>query len=262
LRVVHNFGGPYIDLYSHLGHQEFAGQLFYLERKRIFEDGIGREVVTLWRIEGNALQAVQEFENYVSGNREPVENYLAVFQNRLFIFAEDRLWVTEDGRELTDALAHLDSPKITPVQDFGGALVSTDRELLVRASSFATGTELWRITSAQPGDANGDGRFDSSDLVKVFQSGKYATADEAGWGEGDWNADGLFDSADLVAAFQHGGYERGAEAMPLMAAAVDEAILRIHAASLCDDDHFARLLSHRPGCATLRSPQSTAASIA
>jgi hypothetical protein len=41
-----------------------------------------------------------------------------------------------------------------------------------------------------------------------------------------------------------------------------EAILQIRAASLCDDDRLARLLSHRPGCPTLRRKQSTPASAA
>ena len=37
-----------------------------------------------------------------------------------------------------------------------------------------------------------------------------------------------------------------------------EAILQIRAASLCDDDRLARLLSRRPGCPTIRRPQATA----
>ncbi len=58
------------------------------------------------------------------------------------------------------------------------------------------------------GDANLDGIFDSSDLVLVFQSGKYedAAATDATFADGDWNEDGLFDSTDLVLAFQSGAY--------------------------------------------------------
>ena len=29
------------------------------------------------------------------------------------------------------------------------------------------------------------------------------------WSEGDWNGDGVFDSSDMVAAFADGGYEQG-----------------------------------------------------
>ena len=58
------------------------------------------------------------------------------------------------------------------------------------------------------GDANFDGRFNSTDLVEVFQIGKYEddTPGNAGWAEGDWNGDGDFTSSDLVMAFQDGGY--------------------------------------------------------
>ena len=59
------------------------------------------------------------------------------------------------------------------------------------------------------GDANLDGRFDSSDMVLIFQAGEYedSTADNSTWSEGDWNCDGDFNSADLVLAFQFGSYE-------------------------------------------------------
>jgi hypothetical protein len=59
------------------------------------------------------------------------------------------------------------------------------------------------------GDANFDGLFDSSDLVRVFQGGKYENPrlGAATWTEGDWNGDGGFDSSDLVLAFQTGLYE-------------------------------------------------------
>ena len=29
------------------------------------------------------------------------------------------------------------------------------------------------------------------------------------WSEGDWNGDGIFDSSDMVTAFADGGYEQG-----------------------------------------------------
>ena len=55
------------------------------------------------------------------------------------------------------------------------------------------------------GDVNFDGRFDSSDLVAVFQRGKYNVSQltrDATWSEGDWDGDHDFDFDDLVAAFQ------------------------------------------------------------
>ena len=65
------------------------------------------------------------------------------------------------------------------------------------------------ILKTSIGDANLDGVFGSSDMVKVFIAGKYETGQEAGWGEGDWNSDGRFNTRDLVAAFQDGGYDQG-----------------------------------------------------
>ncbi|MEZ6119974.1 MAG: FG-GAP-like repeat-containing protein [Pirellulaceae bacterium] len=58
------------------------------------------------------------------------------------------------------------------------------------------------------GDANLDGRFDSSDLVAIFQAGEFedGTAGNSNWSEGDWNGDGEFDTSDLVWAFQFGVY--------------------------------------------------------
>ena len=70
------------------------------------------------------------------------------------------------------------------------------------------------------GDVNCDGRFTSSDLVKVFVAGKYETStpDDAVWTTGDWNGDGDFNSSDMVVAFVDGGYEKGPK--PAISAAV------------------------------------------
>lgn len=63
---------------------------------------------------------------------------------------------------------------------------------------------------AIPGDANEDGIFDSADLVRVLQAGKYddSIMGNSTWGEGDWNGDGEFDRHDLVLALQFGTYRR------------------------------------------------------
>lgn len=66
------------------------------------------------------------------------------------------------------------------------------------------------------GDADLDGRFESSDLVEVFQSGLYEDGIDgnAGWKSGDWDGDGDFGSGDLVLAFQDGGFEAGPRQQP------------------------------------------------
>ncbi|MCA9212200.1 MAG: hypothetical protein KDB27_03970 [Planctomycetales bacterium] len=73
-------------------------------------------------------------------------------------------------------------------------------------------------------NSNDDGLFDSSDLVKVFQAGKYEDdlSRAASFDEGDWNQDGFFDSSDLVLAFQSGHYLAAANPIAeQIAAAID-----------------------------------------
>ncbi len=76
-------------------------------------------------------------------------------------------------------------------------------------------TVTWREARLL-GDVNSDDVFNSSDLVSVFQAGKFETGSAAIWEEGDWNGDGLFDSGDLVAAFR-GGHYVGEAARPARA---------------------------------------------
>ena len=74
----------------------------------------------------------------------------------------------------------------------------------------------------QPGDANQDKTFNSSDIIEVLAGGKYETGEPATWSEGDWNrapdeqlltgppvGDGVFDSLDIIAALSTGLYETG-----------------------------------------------------
>jgi len=64
------------------------------------------------------------------------------------------------------------------------------------------------ILHSSIGDANFDGRFDSSDLIAIFQAGEFEDllTHNSTWSEGDWDADGDFTTSDLVFAFQMGGY--------------------------------------------------------
>ncbi|MCA9216039.1 MAG: DUF5060 domain-containing protein [Planctomycetales bacterium] len=68
---------------------------------------------------------------------------------------------------------------------------------------FMTRTDLQPL----PGDSNGDGRFDSTDLVHVFIAAKFETGKPATFEEGDWNGDGVFNSRDFVEAFINGKYQ-------------------------------------------------------
>ena len=74
------------------------------------------------------------------------------------------------------------------------------------------------------GDSNGDGRFDSADLVEVFQINEFE--DDLNLNstfvEGDWNNDGDFNSADLVFAFEGGTYVNDAITHEIAGRVVDD----------------------------------------
>ncbi len=63
------------------------------------------------------------------------------------------------------------------------------------------------VNVLREGDANKDGRFDSSDFIQIYQAAEYedAIAQNSTWEEGDWTGDKEFTSSDLVAAFQANG---------------------------------------------------------
>ena len=81
-----------------------------------------------------------------------------------------------------------------------------------------------RILGTTFGDTNLDRRFDSADIVQVFQVGEYEDTVEGNstWLDGDWDADGDFTTADIVLAFQFGTYIANAKiAATRLSAAVD-----------------------------------------
>ena len=59
------------------------------------------------------------------------------------------------------------------------------------------------------GDANLDGKFDTSDIVQIFKAAEFedGIAGNSTWFEGDFNADGDFDAKDLELALRLGKYE-------------------------------------------------------
>jgi hypothetical protein len=108
---------------------------------------------------------------------------------------------------------------------------------------FASNKQLSWFENRSPliGDANGDGAFNSADLVLVFQSGEYEDGNPGNsiFAEGDWNGDQEFDSSDLVLAFQIGRYEQG---NPPAASRFSAAVDRLFATDL--ELHKSRTLAH------------------
>ena len=104
-----------------------------------------------------------------------------------------------------------------PITDGGGPSLEMLDPYQIDLDRWGS-AESWRpseIAGGTPGrgrvvigDANGDGYFDSADLVTVFQAGEYEDeiAANSTFAEGDWDGDGDFTTADLVLAFQSGSY--------------------------------------------------------
>ena len=76
---------------------------------------------------------------------------------------------------------------------------------LFRSIVYEDDSVTWLHYRAIPGDADGNGSFDTADLVRVLQSGRYEDGenDNADWTQGDWNGDGDFGTADIVSALGH-----------------------------------------------------------
>ncbi|MEZ6115900.1 MAG: choice-of-anchor B family protein [Pirellulaceae bacterium] len=126
-------------------------------------------------------------------------------------------------------MARLDLPHSTLRGDYNGngTLDSGDLDLLssaIRNAAELSAADLnedgtldrldrtaWVHEIAQTvfGDADLNGRFDSSDLTAIFQAGEYEDTVLANstWATGDWNGDGDFDSSDLILALQDGGFQ-------------------------------------------------------
>ncbi|MCP4193765.1 MAG: sulfatase-like hydrolase/transferase [Planctomycetaceae bacterium] len=90
-----------------------------------------------------------------------------------------------------------------------------EREFDVNQDGFVNGDDrvylVEQILQTWFGDSNLDGRFDSTDLIRVFLMNGYEdnVVANSGWATGDWNGDKDFDSSDLVLSFVAGGYDQG-----------------------------------------------------
>ncbi len=135
-------------------------------------------------------------------------------------------WYVRDGEASFEEQALLGvSNAIHEVSDV--ADINGDGRLDIIGSTYHWSDRTSSITWHENriiGDSNHDQLFNSSDLVTVFQTGKYedGISGNATFDEGDWNQDGDFTTADLVLAFQSGTFV--ATATPKsdsLAAAVD-----------------------------------------
>ncbi len=165
-----------------------------------------------------SLSVNLQFEAALSGMGFPIQIPLTIaISGKGFGSAAVPLWGDLDGDSLLsvadlDRLAELTragTPNEGADLDGNGTLDFADRVILVHD---LLGTFF--------GDANLDGQFDSTDLIKAFQGGLYESPLDvlATWTTGDWDGNGRFESQDLIVAFRDGGFEAG----PPLAMAVPE----------------------------------------
>lgn len=117
-------------------------------------------------------------------------------RNTGIIYRIESLYPTID--EITVAV---NGGVIDPVFDLNSDNIvdTSDRTMLIK-----------QINDTFFGDSTLDRKFNSSDLVRVFQIGAYENTNfpnEVTWESGDWNGDGKVGSSDLVLAFTEGVYE-------------------------------------------------------
>ena len=95
-----------------------------------------------------------------------------------------------------------------------------DFDLVFRPTDFRADQRFYWYRYRMAGDVNNDDIFNSSDLVRVFQAGKYETEAESTFDEGDWNGDGIFNSLDLVFVFRNSVFTATAKSSKI-ASAID-----------------------------------------
>lgn len=145
---------------------------------------------------GQDLPVTGQWSGALSNGGEQITLMGDGFQIQQFVYRDD-WYPTTDGQ----------GPSLEFIQPSNPDLSSWGRAASWRASDRIGGSP-GQVSGPIVGDANGDGRFDSSDLVAVFTAGEYedALAGNSTFSEGDWNGDGDFTSSDLVLAFRLGHY--------------------------------------------------------
>ena len=125
------------------------------------------------------------------------------------------------GEALVQSFAYSDT--WYPESDGPGASLEVISPAETLASRWNSASS-WRVSgldgspgfarASQPGDANRDGLFDTSDLILIFSANEFEDdiANNSTWEEGDWDRDGDFTTSDLVVAFRFGNFMDSAAA--------------------------------------------------
>jgi uncharacterized protein YjbI with pentapeptide repeats len=135
---------------------------------------------------------------------DPVEEGLTFVRTPTGDFDGDGLLTTQD----------VDSLLVNVGVEF--ANIRYDLNIDTRVDQTDVRRWLHELKHTWFGDANLDGRFDSTDLVAVFNAGEYQDwgYQNSTWSTGDWTGDREFTTTDLIVALADGGYEMEAPSLP------------------------------------------------
>jgi hypothetical protein len=164
-----------------------------------FEDSMSskRGVISLYRPGLEDRSLLTDRVEYVNASPWPlIQNDVAMTRRSASLLGEDPLaWTDSTIINASPDLRYLGSG-----QFFMNAFKTNAMAILGHDALSVS------VHRAVPGDANGDGVFNSRDFVQVFQASKYNKSEFASWIEGDWNLDGVFNSTDFVTAFTQSDY--------------------------------------------------------
>ena len=152
---------------------------------------------------GNQLPVAGAWSGGLGNNSEKI-TLLANGRTLLEVTYDDDWYPETDG----------DGASLEIIDVFAADLGSWSHQAAWRPSMVLGGTP-GQMSIRLAGDVNGDGAFDSSDLVLVQQSGLFedGISNNATFDQGDWNGDGDFDTTDLVFVLQMGHYSSAAAAV-------------------------------------------------
>ena len=123
------------------------------------------------------------------------------------------LGLSDESNELIVELSVND--RVDPGDDWT-TIPPDDRDYLARRHGNAI-----LLTTPEPGDANLDGIFNSTDLVTILVTGEFEDGipNNSTFREGDWDGDGDFTTSDFIFALQAGNYLRAARPIERFAVA-------------------------------------------
>ena len=162
---------------------------------------------------GDQLPVAGQWSGGLNNNTEQIT--LVVGGNTVQQFSYDDDWYPQ-----TDGTG----PSLEIIDAAGQDLDAWGEPEAWQASFHAGGTPGTAPFVPVAGDSNGDGFFDSDDLMAVLQAGKYedGVLGNATFAEGDWDGDGDFTSDDLIFALQFANYAKDSPRVALPAVAHDQ----------------------------------------